>query len=102
MMVSGSVPQPDEPHTQTLRDRGREAARFLPNVIQAMQGQPATVIARDQETSSTLGPARFIRRKVGERWVVELRGDIVDIGPGKRQAGRKARAWNRAVPPANR
>jgi len=42
-------------------------------------------------------PLRFKRRKVGRIWGVKFGTDVVALGPGKRHAGKLARAFNRAA-----
>jgi acetyl esterase/lipase len=100
--VTGGVPEPDMPHVQTLRDRGREVEAAIPNLIFNVDEMIPGFSMKTREESLLLPKASFKRRKVGSIWVVKLRDDIVDIGPRKRAAGRKARAWNKAVPRENR
>lgn len=92
-------PPPDRPVEITVRqrsinmDEALDDVRALVNTYRPTAApQPVGFAANDP-----VAP-RFRRRKAGHLWVVVLRDEIVDIGPTKRAAKRKASAWNKAIP----
>lgn len=87
------------PPTGTLRPREivaqEEAA--IPDINAAVANPTSELNQEVRQLPAPIADLRFKRRRDGRIWVVKYGDDIVDVGPGKRRAGRLARVYNRLV-----
>ncbi len=91
--------QPQEP-TGTLRPREVEVQQeaAVP-IIQSQIADPNSKLSEEVRAYPDYVPKlRYVRRRAGKIWVVKYGSFVVDVGPGKRAAGRKARARNKVDP----
>jgi len=94
-----SVPrrqQEEQPGTLRPREVEQQQEEAV-ELIVVQLANPSTPISREVRSYPDYVPnLKYKRRKAGPIWVVKYGQATVDIGPGKRAAGRKARARNKA------
>lgn len=88
---------PEQPATVRPREIVAQQEQQMP-VIEAALADPASGVNVEIRQLPTPDSAlRFKRRRDGGIWVVRYGEDTVDVGPGKRRAGRLARSYNKLV-----